>query len=96
MVEAALEGLDGVKAVEVHLVRDLFRVDYDAEVVAVAAMLQAIAEAGFEGRTVEAPEGGAVAGITVNPAGLPGPVREAFERAREHGRLVLVDVHGPG
>jgi copper chaperone CopZ len=96
MVEEALEGLDGVKAVEVYLAQDLFRVDHDPGTISVDAMLKAIADTGFKGRQVEGPEDGDTAGVSVDPAALPDVVRAVFEHAMERGRLVLVDVHGPG
>jgi hypothetical protein len=60
-------------------------------------MLSAIKEAGFTGKVVDAPAAPvAKPGVRVDVAALPRTVREVFERAGEMGRLVLVDVHGPG
>jgi hypothetical protein len=60
-------------------------------------MLAAIEEAGFEGRPVDGPATApAREGVRLDVSVLPETLRAAFARAKEQGRLVLVDVHGPG
>jgi hypothetical protein len=70
---------------------------YDPKAVEVKAMLAAIADAGFTGTAVDPPAPATESkAVSVDVAALPQRVREAFQRAKERGRLVLVDVHGPG
>lgn len=60
-------------------------------------MLAAIAAVGFEGRVLDKapePKDATVAQLVVSE--LPEPLRAIFEQAAIDGKLVLVDIHGPG
>jgi len=60
-------------------------------------MLSAISELGFTGKVVDEPaEAAAVPGVRVDVKSLPQPLKDTFERAAKDGRLVIVDIHGPG
>lgn len=82
---------------ETDLANDTFRVAYTPALIGTDAMLNAIDEAGFTGKVVDEPAAAeAQPGVQVDLEALPQAIREVFERAKENGRLVIMDIHGPG
>ncbi len=82
----------------VDLEHDWFQVDFDAGQLSVEQMLETVREQGFVGRVIDPPPPApAVAREQLfSLEGLPEPLQEVVERAREKGTPLLLSFHGPG
>ena len=60
-------------------------------------MLEAIKGAEFSGKVVDSiPTREKTTGTTLDLNQMPARVQDLFEQAAKEGKLVLIDVHGPG
>lgn len=82
---------------EVDLKRDMFKVVYDPKLTSIDDMLAVIEKEGFEGKVVE--RTGDIEeskAVTIDLATIGEKLKTIFDKAAAEGKLVLVDIHGPG
>jgi thiol:disulfide interchange protein len=87
---AALSELAGVKNVDVDLLADEFTVSYDADVVMIEWMNEAIVETGFKPSLTRSRIN---PGATPSNSSIPEPVLSALRTAQENGKLIFIDFY---
>ncbi|MCF6228164.1 MAG: hypothetical protein L3J82_05790 [Planctomycetes bacterium] len=82
---------------EVDLKRDMFKVVYDPKLTSTDDMLAVIKKEGFKGKVVERTDDiEEVKAVTIDLATVGKKLKTIFDKAAAEGKLVLVDIHGPG